>query len=128
KGGAIVAPLLARGEALGAFVVAFDEDQDPSPRDGQLVSAFADHAALFLEAGAVLRRERHARARSAAVARITRLTASRHEPDSLLQAVAPELLAAAGAERAVLYLRHARNAVLIPVADAGTAPHEEERV
>ena len=128
RGGAIVAPLLARGQALGAFVVAFDEDHDPSLRDGQLVTAFADHAALFLEAGAVLRRERQARARTAAVARITRLTASRHEPDSLLQAVAPELLAAAGAERAVLYLRHARNAVLIPVAYAGTAPHEEERV
>ena len=128
RGGAMVAPLLARGQALGAFVVVFDEDHTPGLRDGQLITAFADHAALFLEAGAVLRRERQARVRTAAVARITRLAASRHEPESLLQAVAPELLAASGAERAVLYLRHPRNAVLIPVGDAGTAPHEEERV
>jgi diguanylate cyclase (GGDEF)-like protein len=128
RGRAIVAPLMARGEALGAFVVVFDEDHTPGLRDGQLVSAFADHASLFLEAGAVLRRERQARARTAAVARITRLAASRHEPESLLQAVAPELLAASGAERAVLYLRHPRNAVLIPVANAGALPHEEERV
>jgi diguanylate cyclase (GGDEF)-like protein len=128
RGRAIVAPLMARGEALGAFVVVFDEDHTPGLRDGQLVSAFADHAALFLEAGAVLRRERQARVRSSALARITRLAASRHEPESLLQAVAPELLAATGAERAVLYLRHPRNAVLIPAASAGTAPHEDERV
>jgi diguanylate cyclase (GGDEF)-like protein len=128
RGGAIVAPLLARGQALGAFVVAFDEDHTPGLRDGQLVSAFADHAALFLEAGAVLRRERQARSRAATVARITRLAASRHDPESLLQAVAPELLAASGAERAVLYLRHPRNAVLIPAAAAGAAPDEEERV
>jgi diguanylate cyclase (GGDEF)-like protein len=128
RGGAIVAPLLARGQALGAFIVAFDEDHAPVLRDGQLVTAFADHAALFLEAGAVLRRERQARARTAAVARITRLAASRHEPESLLQAVAPELLAASGAERAVLYLSHARNAVLIPVGSAGVASPEEERV
>ena len=128
RGGAIVAPLLARGQALGAFVVVFDDDHTPGLRDGQLVSAFADHAALFLEAGAVLRRERQARVRTAAVARITRLAASRHEPESLLQAVAPELLAASGAERAVLYLRHVRNAVLIPAAAAGVAASEEERV
>jgi diguanylate cyclase (GGDEF)-like protein len=127
RGGAIVAPLLARGQPLGAFVVVFDEDHTPGLRDGQLVSAFADHAALFLDAGAVLRRERQARARSSAVARITRLAASRHEPESLLQAVAPELLAASGAERAVLYLRHPRNAVLIPTADSGASASEEER-
>jgi diguanylate cyclase (GGDEF)-like protein len=128
SGGTIVAPLLARGQALGAFVVVFDADHTPGLRDGQLVSAFADHAALFLEAGAVLRRERQARVRTAAVARITRLAASRHEPESLLQAVAPELLAASGAERAVLYLRHVRNAVLIPVTSAGAAAEEEQRV
>ena len=79
QGGAIVAPLLARGQALCAFVVAFDEDHDPSPRDGQLVTAFADHAALSSRpepaaAGAP------ARARTAAVARITRLTATATSP------------------------------------------------
>ena len=72
----------------------FEPDHAPGLRDGQLVSAFADHAALFLEAGSLLRRERQARARATAVARITRMAASRHEPESLLQAVAPELLAA----------------------------------
>ncbi len=127
-GKALAAPLLAKGEVLGAIVVAFEADRPPSLADGQLVSAFADHAALFLEAGAILRRERQARNRASALARMTRLAATRHEPESLLQAVAPELLALAGADRAALYLRHARTPVLIPVAHAGTRPEEEERV
>lgn len=127
-GKALAAPLLAKGEALGAFVVVFEADHAPSLGDGQLVTAFADHAALFLEAGAILRRERQARARASALARITRVAATRHEPESLLQAVAPELLALSGADRAVLYLRRARTAILIPTADAGVLPAEEERV
>ncbi len=126
-GKALAAPLLAKGEVLGALVVAFVPDRPPSLGDGQLVSAFADHAALFLEAGAILRRERLARTRAAALARMTRLAATRHEPESLLQAVAPELLALSGVERAALYLRHPRSAVLIPVAHAGTLPQDEER-
>ncbi|HEV7502072.1 MAG TPA: sensor domain-containing diguanylate cyclase, partial [Vicinamibacteria bacterium] len=98
------------------------------PRDEQIVSAFADHAALFLEAGALLRRERQARTRATAVARITRMAASRHEPESLLQAVAPELMAASGADRVVLYLKPQRGTVLTAVAWAGTTPEEEERI
>ncbi len=127
-GKALAAPLLTRDEVRGAVVVVFEPEHLPGLRDGQIVSAFADHAALFLEAGSLLRRERQARARAAAVARITRLTASRHEPDSLLQAVAPELLPLTGSDRAILYLKHPRSGVLAPVAWAGIAPEEEERV
>jgi diguanylate cyclase (GGDEF)-like protein len=127
RGKALVAPLLAKGEVLGALIVGFESDRAPGLGDGHLVTAFADHAALFLEAGAILRRERQARARASALARITRLAATRHDPESLLQSVAPELLALSGADRVILYLRHVRNAVLIPVADAGTIVGEEER-
>jgi diguanylate cyclase (GGDEF)-like protein len=128
RGRAVAAPLVARGEALGAFVVAFQPEQAEGDAELPLVHAFADHAALFLDVGAGLRRERAARARAAVVARITRLAVTRHEPESLLQAAAPELLAISGADRVVLYLRHVRNPVLVPIADAGTAPGEEARV
>ena len=128
RGRVLAAPLLARGEAVGAFVVAFEPEQAAGLGELPLLSAFADHAALFLEVGAGLRRERQARARAAAVARITRLAVTRHEPESLLQAAAPELLAIGGADRVVLYLRHPRNPVLVPVADAGTLAEEEPRV
>jgi diguanylate cyclase (GGDEF)-like protein len=124
-GPALAVPLLARGQALGALVVAFEPESAPGEREAQLVSAFSDHAALFLEAGAVVRRERQARSRAAAVARITRLAATRHEPESLLQAVAPEILALSGADRVVLYLKAARGPLLQPIASAGLAPDEE---
>lgn len=127
-GTTVAAPLLAQGEVVGALVVVFERDPSSGFRDGQLIMAFADHAALFLEAGSILRRERQARARAAVLGRITRLASSRHEPESLLQAVAPEFLALAGADRVVVYLRHPRGDVLVPVADAGIAPEEEERV
>jgi diguanylate cyclase (GGDEF)-like protein len=127
-GTALAAPMVAQGESVGALVVGFDPELPPGFQDGQLVMAFADHAALFLEAGSILRRERQARARAAALGRITRLAASRHEPESLLQAVAPEFLALAGADRAIVYSRHHRDEALVPVADAGTLPEEEERV
>jgi diguanylate cyclase (GGDEF)-like protein len=128
RGPVLVAPLVARGSALGAFLVVLEPERAPEQKDIQLVEAFADHAALFLEAGGILRRERQARARASALARITRLAATRHEPDSLLQAVAPELLSLSGADRVALYLRHPRTLVLIPVADAGAMGEEEERV
>lgn len=124
---ALAVPLLTKGEVLGALVVAFGPDHSPSVRDGELASAFADHAALFLEAGAILRRERQAGVRAAAVARIARIAATRHEPESLLQAVAPELLSVSGADRAVLYLK-AGDGFLTRVADAGTSTEEERRV
>src|SRR6185436_5444534 len=98
-GRTLAAPLLTRDEARGAIIVVFDADHVPGPRDERIVGAFADHAALFLEAGSLLRKERQARARATAVARITRMAASRHEPESLLQAVAPELMAASVADR-----------------------------
>ncbi len=127
-GTTLAAPMVAEGETAGALVVVFEPDLAPAFRDGQLVMAFADHAALFLEAGQVLRRERQARARAAVLSRITRMAASRHEPESLLQAVAPEFLTLSGADRAVIYVRPPHGDVLLPVADAGTAPDEEGRV
>ena len=127
-GTTLAAPMVEQGEAVGALVVVFETALAPTFRDGQLVMAFADHAALFLEAGSILRRERQARARAAVLSRITRMAASRHEPESLLQAVAPEFLALSGADRAVIYVRPPHGDVLLPVADAGTAPDEEERV
>ncbi len=128
-GRALAAPLLlTRDDMRGAIVVVFDAEHVPSPRDERIVGAFADHAALFLEAGALLRKERQARARATAVARITRLAATRHEPESLLQAVAPELMAASGADRVVLYLRGSRALNLTPVAWAGTTPEEESTI
>jgi diguanylate cyclase (GGDEF)-like protein len=125
-GKALAAPLAVRGEVLGALVVCLEPELIPGLRDGQLVGAFADHGALFLEAAAVLRRERQVRARAAGVARITRLAASRKDSESLLPAVAPELLALSGADRVALYLTHALNPVLIPIACAGGSPGEEE--
>lgn len=128
-GKVLAAPLVAKGELLGAFVAAFDADHPPGRREEQLVTAFAEHAALFIEAGSVLRRERLARARGAAVARITRVAAHHVDPGALLKAVAPEILSLSGADRVVLYLRHCpRASALDPVADAGTAPDEEVRV
>lgn len=125
-GPALAAPLQARGQPLGAFLMVFEPDYPLSLRHGQLVAAMADHAALFLEAGAVLQRERHVRARAAAVARMTRLAVTRRDPEALLQAAAPEFLALSGADRAVVYLAHPRNPVLIPAADAGVPAEEQE--
>jgi diguanylate cyclase (GGDEF)-like protein len=127
-GTTLAAPMVAQGDVVGALVVVFETDLvAPAFRDGQLVMAFADHAALFLEAGQVLRRERQARARAAALGRISRVAASRHDPESLLQAVAPEFLAMSGADRAVVYVKSPQDAVLVPVAYAGIAPDEEEQ-
>jgi diguanylate cyclase (GGDEF)-like protein len=126
NGPALAAPLQARGQPLGAFVMVFERDYPLSLRQAQLVGAMADHAALFLEAGAVLHRERQVRARAAAAARVTRMAATRRDPEELLQAAAPEFLAQGGADRVVVYVAHPRNPVLIPVADAGIPPEEEE--
>ena len=128
QGRALAAPLLTRDEVRGAIVVVFEEEHVPGARDERIVGAFADHAALFLEAGSLLRKERQARARATAVARITRMAASRHEPESLLQAVAPELMAASGADRVILYLKSVRGVMLTAAAWAGTDPEEDERV
>jgi diguanylate cyclase (GGDEF)-like protein len=124
-GPALAVPLLGKEKPRGALVVIFEGRHSPGVRDAQLVGAFADHAALFLEAGALLRRERQGRARATAVARVTRLAASRHEPESLLQGVAPELMTVSGADRVVLFLRQARGEALAPVAAAGLSPEEE---
>lgn len=125
-GPALAAPLQARGQSLGLFVMAFEPDFPLSWRQAQLVAAMADHAALFLEAGAVLKRERNVRARAAAVARLTRLAVTRRDPEALLQAAGPELMALSGADRAIVYVAHPRNPVLIPAADAGVPVEEEE--
>jgi diguanylate cyclase (GGDEF)-like protein len=127
-GTTLAAPMVTQGDVVGALIVVLEPALSPGFRDGQLVMAFADHAALFLEAGSILRRERQARARAAALGRISRMAASRHDPESLLQAVAPEFLAMSGADRAIVYVKSAQDAVLVPVADAGIAPEEEERV
>jgi diguanylate cyclase (GGDEF)-like protein len=126
-GPALAVPLLGKERPRGALLVIFEGRHNPGLRDAQLVGAFADHAALFLEAGALLRRERQGRARATAVARVTRLAASRHEPESLLQGVAPELLTVSGADRVILYLKHPRTDVLAPVAAAGVTAEEEPR-
>jgi diguanylate cyclase (GGDEF)-like protein len=118
----------AKDTVLGALVVAFEDEHATEAREGQLLTAFADHTALFLDAARLLGRERQARARAANVARFTRLAATRLEPESLLGAAAEEILPLSGADRVVLYSAHARNAVLIPVAHEGTAPAEEKRV
>jgi diguanylate cyclase (GGDEF)-like protein len=125
-GPALAAPLQARGQPLGAFVMVFERDYPLSLRQAQLVGAMADHAALFLEAGAVLQRERLLRARATAVARLTRLANTKRDPEELLQAAAPDFLALSGADRAIVYVAHPRNPVLIPVADAGIPQEEEE--
>jgi diguanylate cyclase (GGDEF)-like protein len=127
-GRALGAPLLAPDEVRGAIVVVFEPEHVHAPGDERVVTAFAEHAALFLEAGALLRKERQARARAISVARITRMAAARHEPESLLEAVAPELLSASGADRVILYLRPTRGPGLTPVAWEGTTPEEEERM
>lgn len=127
-GMAVVAPLVSKRELLGGLVAAFDVEHGKDTRETQLVSAFADQVALFLDASRNLRRERQARARAAAVARVTRMVATRVDSDSILKVAASELLALSGADRCILYLGHARNPVLIPVANAGTLPEEEARV
>ena len=125
-GPALAAPLQARGQPLGAFVMVFDRDYPLSLRQAQLVGAMADHAALFLEAGAVLQRERLVRARATTLARLTRLATTNRDAEELLQMAAPEFLALSGCDRAIAYVAHPRNPVLIPVADAGIPPEEEE--
>jgi diguanylate cyclase (GGDEF)-like protein len=127
-GPALVAPLLTREDMRGGLIVVFEPGHAPSLRDGQMAGAFADHAALFLDAAAVLRRERQGRARAAAVARITRTAASRHDPDSLLQAVTPELQGMAGADRALVYFRHPRHAITLPATWSGLSADEETLV
>jgi diguanylate cyclase (GGDEF)-like protein len=127
-GKAMAAPLKAKQRVLGALVVVFEDEHATEAREGQLLTAFADHTALFLDAARLLNRERHARARAANVARFTRLAATRLEPESLLGAAGEEILPLSGADRVVLYTAHSRNAVLIPVAHEGTAPAEEKRV
>ncbi len=127
-GKAMAAPLKAKQRVLGALVVVFEDEHATEAREGQLLTAFADNTALFLDAARMLSRERQARARAANVARFTRLAATRLEPESLLGAAGEEILPLSGADRVVLYVAHARNAVLIPVAHEGTAPAEEKRV
>jgi diguanylate cyclase (GGDEF)-like protein len=127
-GKAMAAPLKAQQEVLGALVAVFEDEHANEAREGQLLSAFADHTALFLDAARLLGRERQARGRAANVARFTRLAATRLEPESLLGAAGEEILPLSGADRVVLYTAHSRNAVLIPVAHEGTAPAEEKRV
>ena len=127
-GMAVVAPLVSKRELLGALLAAFEGAPSKDTRETRLVSALADQVALFLDTGRNLRRERQARARAATVARVTRMVATRVDSDSILKVAASELLALSGADRCVLYLGHARNPVLIPVANAGTLPEEEARV
>jgi len=127
-GRAMAAPLKAKQRVLGALVVVFEDEHATEAHEGQLLTAFADNTALFLDAARLLSRERQARARAANVARFTRLAATRLEPESLLGAAGEEILPLSGADRVVLYVAHARNAVLIPVAHEGTAPAEEKRV
>lgn len=124
----VVAPLVSKRELLGALLAAFDAEHGKDTRETQFVSSFADQVALFLDTGRNLRRERQARARAAAVARVTRMVATRVDSDAILKVAAAELLALSGADRCILYLGHARNPVLIPVANAGTLPEEEARV
>jgi diguanylate cyclase (GGDEF)-like protein len=125
---AVVAPLVSKRELLGGLVAAFDVEHSKDTRETQLVSAFADQVAMFLDTSRNLRRERQARGRAAAVARVTRMVATRVDSDSILKVAASELLALSGADRCILYLGHARNPVLIPVANAGTLPEEKARV
>lgn len=126
-GPTLAVPLVASGEVLGAFLLVFDE-REPTEREVRLAEAFADHAALFLESGTLLRREQQARARTAAAARITRIAVTRHEPGSLLQAVAPEILSLAGSDRIVIYLSQPRSQLLVPVAEAGAGLLEDDAI
>jgi diguanylate cyclase (GGDEF)-like protein len=127
-GMAVVAPLVSKRALLGALVAAFDAEQFKEAHETPLLSSFADQVALFLDTGRNLRRERQARGRAAAGARVTRMVATRVDADSILKVAASELLALSGVDRCILYLGHARNPVLIPVANAGTLPEEEARV
>jgi diguanylate cyclase (GGDEF)-like protein len=127
-GMAVIAPLVSKRELLGGLVAAFELQHTKDMRETQLVGAFADQVALFLDTSRNLRRERQARGRAAAVARVTRMVATRVDSDSILKVAAAELLTLSGADRCILYLGHARNPVLIPVANAGTQPDEEARV
>ncbi|HET7292910.1 MAG TPA: diguanylate cyclase [Vicinamibacteria bacterium] len=124
RGPMLIAPLTVHAEAVGALVVVFEPGHAPASAESQRVAAFADNAALFLEVGTVIRRERQARARAAALARVTRLAVTSHKPEALLQAAAPEVLEVSEADRAVLYLRRPRTTILQPVSDAGTSPEE----
>jgi diguanylate cyclase (GGDEF)-like protein len=127
-GTAVIAPLVSKRELLGGLVAAFELEHAKEMRETQLVAAFADQVALFLDTSRNLRRERQARGRAAAVARVTRMVATRVDADAILKVAATEMLTLSGADRCILYLGHARNPVLIPVANAGTQPDEETRV
>ncbi len=124
NGAALAAPLVAKQGVLGTLVVAFDADHPVVQRDKELLSAFADHAAVFLEAGTLLRRERESRARGGTLARLTRMAATDMDAESLLMSAAPEILEVSGADRIALYLKHPHDNHLVPVAHAGVAPGE----
>jgi len=124
EGSALGASLRSRGRILGAIAVAFASDQPVSAHQERIVHAFAEHAAFFLGAGALVRREREAREREAALVRIARMAATRLEAEPFLRSAAPEILRATGADRAALYLKHPQKAELYPSACDGASAGE----
>ena len=123
----ILAPLRAKEIVVGAFVLAFGNKAAVGDRQAKQLERFADHGGLFVDAERLLQRERAARSRAAAISRVSRIVATKMERSALMQMAADEMLESSGADRAIVYEGHARNAILIPMAVAGVDPAEEER-
>ncbi len=124
---AVLAPLIAKELTVSAFVLAFRKKDDVGERQTKLLRRFAEHAGLFVDAERLLHRERSARGRAAALARVSRIVAMKAERSELMQTATEQMLEFSGADRAILYTGHPRNAILIPKAVAGVEPREEER-
>lgn len=124
----IVAPLVAKELTVGAFVLGFRTRQEVGERQAKLLERFALHGGLFVDAERLLYRERNARSRAAALSRVSRIVATKIERGDLMQAAADEMLEFSGADRAILYEGHARNAILIPKTTAGVDTAERDRV
>ncbi len=123
----ILAPLVAKEIVVGAFVLAFRSKAAVGDRQARLLEKFAEHGGVFVDAERLLSRERSARIRAAALSRASRIVATNIERGDLIQTVAEYMLECSGADRAVVYEGHARNAILIPRVMAGVDPAEEER-
>ena len=120
-GPALVAPLLAQAARRWA-PSSWPSTPSTGPGPAEMPAGLAPSPITWRcssRSGAVLRRERQARARASAVTRVTRLAVTRHEPESLLQAAAPELLALSG--------RRPRRPVPAPSPKPGADPGRRRR-
>lgn len=110
---AVLAPLVARGEHLGAVIVinklgqpAFSDD------DAALLAALAAHAALAIQNAQLVERQQRGAARQALLDQISRHLQSTLDSDTLIPRILQEVNTALEAEAQSLWLLNPRSQVL----------------